>query len=77
MCPLVVPGGPSSKNCCQVIAGTSTRSAIARPLALPLAIRLHALLTRLLEREAVVAQRGAAATNFATSADAELLRISI
>jgi hypothetical protein len=47
---------------------------LARPLALPLAIRLHALLTRLLEREAVVAQRGAAATNFATSADAELLR---
>ena len=33
-CHRVVPSGPSSKICCQVIAGSSARSAVAHPFAL-------------------------------------------
>jgi hypothetical protein len=47
---------------------------LTRPVALPVARRLHSLLGVLLERESFETQRVQAGTHFAASADGELLR---
>ncbi len=73
--PLAASDGPAGSPRSSLGKRVAVRGyTLTRPLALPIAIRLHSLLSRLLERESIVAQRRAAATSFAATADAELLR---